>query len=210
MSRIPGVHVPPGFTLTTNLCDIYELYGGDLPTELWDATMQAIRRVERDMGRKYRDKEHPLLFSCRSGAAISMPGMMDNVLNISLNSETVEGLAKASGNARFAWDAFHQLLDMYGQVILGIPHEAFETHLKAIKAEANITNDVDLSVQYLQKLVQDYKKVYSEHCVVFPEDPYEQLFSCVRAVFGSWNSERAIKYQEINGITSLIGTVANI
>jgi pyruvate,orthophosphate dikinase len=204
-----GIDVPPGFTLTTNLCDVYDKYG-DLPSELWDATKQAIKRVESDMGRKYGDKENPLLFSCRSGAAVSMPGMMDTVLNIGLNSETVEGLAKTTGNARFAWDAFRRLLDMYGQVVLEIPHHAFEDRLKAIKAEAGVADDVDLNVKQLQKLTEEYKKVYTEHNVIFPEDPYEQLFSCVKAVFGSWNSERAIKYREINNIHTLIGTAANI
>lgn len=204
MSRI-GVDVPPGFTLTTNLCDVYEKYG-DLPPELWDATKEAVKRVEMDMGRKYGDKENPLLFSCRSGAAISMPGMMDTVLNIGLNSETVEGLAKATGNPRFAWDSFRRLLDMYGQVVLEIPHDAFEDRLKAIKEQAGVKDDVDLTVEQLIQLAQEYKQVYTEHDVVFPEDPYEQLFSCVKAVFGSWNSERAIKYREINNIQSLIGT----
>jgi len=208
MSRI-GVDVPPGFTLTTNLCDIYDKYG-DLPAELWDATMEAVKRVESDMGRKYGDNENPLLFSCRSGAAVSMPGMMDTVLNIGLNSETVKGLAKATGNPRFAWDAYRRLLDMYGQVVLEIPHHGFEDRLKAIKAKAGVTDDVDLDVKHLQKLTDEYKQVYKEHNVVFPEDPYEQLFSCVKAVFGSWNSERAIKYREINDLPNLIGTACNI
>ena len=208
MSRI-GVDVPPGFTLTTPLCQLYDKYG-DLPTETWEAVRNAVKNVEKDMNRKYGDKDNPLLFSCRSGAAASMPGMMDTVLNIGLNSETVEGLAKTSGNPRFAWDAFRRLLHMYGEVVLDIPHDAFDKRFDTIKAEAGVTNDVDLDVDHLKKLTDEYKELYIEHGFVFPEDPYEQLFSCVKAVFGSWQSERAIKYREINGITSLIGTAANV
>lgn len=208
MSRI-GVDVPPGFTLTTPLCQLYDKYG-DLPSETWEAVRNAVKNVEKDMNRKYGDKDNPLLFSCRSGAAASMPGMMDTVLNIGLNSETVEGLAKTSGNPRFAWDAFRRLLHMYGEVVLDIPHDAFDKRFDTIKAEAGVTNDVDLDVDHLKKLTDEYKELYIEHGFVFPEDPYEQLFSCVKAVFGSWQSERAIKYREINGITSLIGTAANV
>lgn len=208
MSRI-GVDVPPGFTLTTPLCQLYDKYG-DLPSETWEAVRNAVKNVEKDMNRKYGDKDNPLLFSCRSGAAASMPGMMDTVLNIGLNAETVEGLAKTSGNPRFAWDAFRRLLHMYGEVVLDIPHDAFDKRFDTIKAEAGVTNDVDLDVDHLKKLTDEYKELYIEHGFVFPEDPYEQLFSCVKAVFGSWQSERAIKYREINGITSLIGTAANV
>ena len=208
MSRI-GVDVPPGFTMTTPLCQVFQEYG-DLPEETWRAAREAVKGIEKDMGKKYGDKEYPLLLSCRSGAALSMPGMMDTVLNIGLNSETVEGLATATGNPRFAYDAFRRLLDMYGNVVLDIPHEAFEARLDKIKEKAGVSDDVNLSVEWLQKLCDEYKQVYVEHRVTFPEDPYEQLFSCVKAVFGSWQSERAIKYREIHGITNLIGTAANI
>ena len=208
MSRI-GVDVPPGFTLTTRLCQIFDEYN-DLPEEIWQSVKESVGRVEQDMGKTYGGKENPLLFSCRSGAAVSMPGMMDTVLNIGLNSETVEGLAEATGNPRFAYDAFRRLLDMYGDVVLGIPHQAFEDRMKVIKEEAGVEDDIDLSLDYLKKLCDEYKQVYLEHNVAFPEDPYEQLFSCIKAVFGSWQSDRAIKYREINGITNLLGTAANI
>jgi len=208
MSRI-GVDVPPGFTLTTPLCKQFQKTG-DLTPELWDEVKKSVERVENDMGKKYGDGENPLLFSCRSGAAASMPGMMDTVLNIGLNSKTVEGLAKATGNPRFAYDAFRRLLDMYGDVVLGIEHEQFEEKLEAIKDEEGVFDDVELSVDALKKLTEEYKKVYTENGVEFPEDPYEQLQSCVRAVFGSWMADRAIKYREINGIENLIGTACNI
>lgn len=208
MSRI-GVDVPPGFTLTTPLCKVFEQYG-DLPIEIWDEIKESVKRVESDMGKKYGDTENPLLFSCRSGAAVSMPGMMDTVLNIGLNSVTVEGLAIATGNPRFAYDAFRRLLQMYGDVVLGISHYNFETRLEAIKEEAGVWDDVDLSADYLKKVCEEFKKVYAENNKVFPEDPYDQLFSCVKAVFGSWMAGRAIKYREINGIGNLIGTACNI
>jgi pyruvate,orthophosphate dikinase len=204
-----GVLVPPGFTLTTPLCQMFQ-DNGDLPAHMWKAVEEAVARVEQDMGKKYGDKENPLLFSCRSGGAVSMPGMMDTVLNIGLNSETVEGLAKATGNPRFAYDAFRRLLDMYGDVVLGIDHEAFEERFQKIKDEEGVFDDVHLSAEALKRLTEEYKQVYVEHSVVFPEDPMDQLKSCVRAVFGSWMAARAIKYREINGIENLIGTACNI
>jgi len=208
MSRI-GVEVPPGFTLTTPLCELFQ-ESRDLTPELWDMVKESVKRVEEDMGKKYGDKENPLLFSCRSGAAVSMPGMMDTVLNIGLNSETVEGLAKATGNPRFAYDAFRRLLDMYGDVVLGIEHEAFEEKMEQIKDEEGVFDDTELSVDALKRLAVEYKKVYTDHGMEFPEDPYDQLKSCVRAVFGSWMADRAIKYREINDIENLIGTACNI
>jgi len=208
MTRI-GVEVPPGFTLTTPLCQVYEKHG-DLPAEIWEGVKESVKRVEADMGKKYGDSENPLLFSCRSGAAVSMPGMMDTVLNIGLNSQTVEGLAKSTGNERFAYDSFRRLLDMFGDVVLGIPHEAFESKMEQVKDDAGVYDDVELTVEDLKTLVEEYKKVYQEHDKEFPEDPYDQLEACVRAVFGSWMSERAIKYREINDIGNLIGTAANI
>mmetsp|Transcript_50576 Transcript_50576/g.93508 ORF Transcript_50576/g.93508 Transcript_50576/m.93508 type:complete len:925 (-) Transcript_50576:171-2945(-) len=208
MSKI-GVDVPPGFTLTTPLCQVFAKEN-DLPAAIWENVRANVRRVEQDMGKKFGSKVNPLLFSCRSGAAISMPGMMDTVLNIGLNEEAVEGLAKATNNPRFAWDSYRRLLDMYGEVVLGIPHEDFEKRFDKIKADAGAVNDVDLDVSSLQKLCKEYKEVYTENGQEFPSDPFEQLKSCVKAVFGSWNSARAIKYREINKITGLIGTATNI
>jgi len=208
MSRI-GVDVPPGFTLTTLLCQQFQ-ETGDLTPELWEAVKKSVEQVEKDTGKKYGDGENPLLFSCRSGAAVSMPGMMDTVLNIGLNSKTVEGLAKATENPRFAYDSFRRLLDMYGDVVLGIEHDKFEEKLEAIKDEEGVFDDVELNIDALKRLTEEYKKVYTENGVEFPEDPYVQLQSCVRAVFGSWMANRAIKYREINGIENLIGTACNI
>jgi len=162
------------------------------------------------MNKKFGDETHPLLFSVRSGAAISMPGMMDTVLNIGLNDETVLGLAKATQNPRFAWDAYRRLLNMFGDVVQGIPHESFEERFSIIKEEADVVNDIDLGVEELKNLCNAYKEVFKEHDKEFPQCPREQLKACIKAVFGSWNAPRAIKYREINGIKDLIGTAANI
>lgn len=145
-----------------------------------------------------------------SSNLVSMPGMMDTVLNIGLNDVTVNGLAKATGNERFAWDSYRRLLDMYGEVVLGIPHEDFEKRFDKVKDAANAKNDVDLGFDELKKLCDEYKQVYVEQGKEFPMDPYEQLYACVKAVFGSWMTPRAVKYREINNIKNLIGTATNI
>lgn len=139
-----------------------------------------------------------------------MPGMMDTVLNIGLNDTTVEGLAVATGNERFAWDSYRRLLDMFGEVVLGIPHEEFEQRLDKIKEEASALNDVDLHTSELKKLCREYMSVYEEQGKQFPTDPYEQLYACVKAVFGSWMTPRAVKYREINNVRNLLGTATNI
>eukprot|EP00985_Skeletonema_marinoi_P002500 scaffold1033_cov141-Skeletonema_marinoi.AAC.29 len=208
MSKI-GVDVPPGFTLTTPLCQVYQKEN-DLPAAVWSGVRENVERIERDMGKKFGSRDNPLLFSCRSGAAMSMPGMMDTVLNIGLNDETVEGLAKATDNPRFAWDSYRRLLDMFGEVVLGIPHEDFEKRFDEVKENANAKSDVDLTVDELKLLCDEYKQVYKEQNQYFPADPYEQLHACVKAVFGSWMTPRAVKYREINNIRNLIGTATNI
>jgi pyruvate, orthophosphate dikinase len=207
-----GIDVPPGFTLTTALCRAYsESSGGDLDDAVWEGVCTAMARVEADMGRRFGDTEkQPLLVSVRSGAAVSMPGMMDTVLNVGLNAETVVGLANASGNKRFAYDSYRRLLDMFGGVVLGIPHEAFEAQLAALKRKVGIANDVDLSAEHLEELCELYYTVYDKYNKVFPQNAYDQLRACIKAVFGSWNSDRAVKYREINGITSLVGTACNV
>jgi pyruvate, orthophosphate dikinase len=217
-----GIDVPPGFTLTTPICYEYnnnnKIDNGDhdkslfLQGELWDTILSALRRVELDMGRQFGDTmNNPLLVSCRSGAAISMPGMMDTVLNVGLNSDTVQGLATATGNPRFAYDSYRRLLDMFGGVVYDIPHEAFEKELNALKRRVNVQNDIDLTAEHLQELCTLYQGVYKKYNMEFPYDVYDQLRACIQAVFASWNSERAIKYREINGMTnSLLGTACNI
>mmetsp|Transcript_5850 Transcript_5850/g.17444 ORF Transcript_5850/g.17444 Transcript_5850/m.17444 type:complete len:997 (-) Transcript_5850:254-3244(-) len=209
MSKI-GVQVPPGFTLTTELCQSFEATN-NLSDEVWAAIREAVQQVEADTGKEYGTKTgNPLLFSCRSGAAVSMPGMMDTVLNIGLNKDTVQALAKATGDERFAFDAYRRLLDMFGDVVLGIPHHAFEAKMDTLKAETGVSSDTDFTADQLKILVELYYKVYDDFGLEFPQDPFEQLQACVKAVFGSWNSERAIKYRQINEITSLVGTACNL
>lgn len=208
MSSI-GIAVPPGFTLTTTLCQEYQ-ETGDLTEEVWEDIRTAIQRVEVDMGKVFGDAENPLLVSCRSGAAISMPGMMDTVLNVGLNKDTVEGLAKATGNRRFAFDSYRRLLDMFGDVVLGVPHEAFEAKLKELKTTVGVADDVDLTAEHLEKLCEMYYSVYEAYGIQFPQDPFDQIRACIKAVFGSWNADRAVKYREINGIANLLGTACNI
>mmetsp|Transcript_58392 Transcript_58392/g.142806 ORF Transcript_58392/g.142806 Transcript_58392/m.142806 type:complete len:912 (-) Transcript_58392:200-2935(-) len=209
MGRI-GVDVPPGFTLVTPLCRFFHDQDDDLPVEVWDMVWEALANVEKDTGKVFGAEENPLLFSCRSGAAISMPGMMDTVLNIGLNDTTVEALAKATGSPRFAYDSYRRLVDMYGDVVLGMPHEAFEDKMDQLKKKYGVKNDVDFTDEQLKELVQLFKEVYKERGFEFPEDPKQQLKSAIKAVFGSWNSTRAVKYREIKNIKGLIGTACNI
>lgn len=199
-----------GFTMPTTLCRVLADNDEDLPQEIWNDMRRNVERIERDTGKGFGDAKNPLLFSVRSGAAISMPGMMDTVLNIGLNDITVEGLAKATQNPRFAYDSYRRLLNMFGDVVKGIAHEHFEERFDKIKADAGVQNDVDLNVDQLKMLCAEYKQVFEEHNQQFPSDPQEQLRDCVKAVFGSWFSPRAIKYREINSIKNLIGTAANV
>jgi pyruvate,orthophosphate dikinase len=205
-----GVDVPPGFTMPTTLCRVLADNDNDLPQEVWEDMKRNVMRIERDTGKMFGGTTDPLLFSVRSGAAISMPGMMDTVLNVGLNDVTVEALAKATQNPRFAYDSYRRLLNMFGDVVKGIAHEAFEERFDKIKADAGVKNDLDLDVDQLKLLCNEYKKVFEEHNQHFPSDPQHQLRDCVKAVFGSWFSSRAIKYREINSIKSLIGTAANV
>lgn len=199
MSSI-GISVPPGFTMTCPLCDIYEKTN-DLPQFLWEEVKKQIQRLEKDMGKKFGDTQNPLLLSCRSGAAISMPGMMDTVLNVGLNKDTVKGLAQATGNKRFAYDSFRRLLDMFGDVVLGIPHEAYEEKLEALKKKAGVKNDVDLSADQLEELCGLYSKVYDEYKKSFPQDPFDQIQACIKAVFGSWNVSQSFDMRTVMSVS---------
>ncbi|KAK3150094.1 hypothetical protein QOZ80_3AG0227940 [Eleusine coracana subsp. coracana] len=205
-----GLSVPPGFTVSTEACRQYQLNGGTMPPGLWDEILDALRLVEGAMDAGLGDSRRPLLLSVRSGAAVSMPGMMDTVLNLGLNDHVVAGLAERSGR-RFAYDSYRRFLDMFGDVVMGIPHGLFEEKLEAMKIEKGLRNDTELSVRDLEELVSQYKNVY----VVakgeqFPSDPKRQLHLAVLAVFDSWNSARAKKYRSINQITGLKGTAVNV
>jgi pyruvate,orthophosphate dikinase len=208
MTRI-GLPVPPGITITTETCIKYFEVGG-FPEGLWEQVLDGMKKIEEVTGKKFGSNENPLLVSVRSGAPISMPGMMDTILNLGLTDESVEGLAKQTNNPRFAWDAYRRLIQMFGNVVLGIKHEEFEEKLSEIKRKYKASQDVDLSVDALRELVEEYKEIYKEHGYEFPQDPYEQLKLAIKAVFDSWNNERAIVYRKINKIPDDMGTAANI
>ncbi|TVU19324.1 hypothetical protein EJB05_35468 [Eragrostis curvula] len=205
-----GLSVPPGFTVSTEACEQYQIAGKSLPPGLWDEILDGLQWVEEYMGAKLGDPEKPLLLSVRSGAAVSMPGMMDTVLNLGLNDEVAAGLAAKSGE-RFAYDSYRRFLDMFGNVVLDIPHSLFEEKLEHMKEAKGVKNDTDLTAADLKELVKQYQDVYIEaKGEPFPSDPKKQLELAVRAVFNSWDSPRANKYRAINQITGLKGTAVNV
>eukprot|EP00262_Sarcandra_glabra_P005606 TRINITY_DN17337_c0_g1_i1.p1 TRINITY_DN17337_c0_g1~~TRINITY_DN17337_c0_g1_i1.p1 ORF type:complete len:964 (+),score=218.38 TRINITY_DN17337_c0_g1_i1:131-3022(+) len=205
-----GLSVPPGLTISTDACQEYQENGYKLPQGLWEETLEGLQSVEKDMGAFLGDPSKPLLLSVRSGAAISMPGMMDTVLNLGLNDEVVAGLAAKSGE-RFAYDSYRRFLDMFGDVVMGIPHSLFEEKLEGLKSAKGVTLDTELTAADLKELVAQYKQVYLEaKGEQFPSDPRKQLYLAVLAVFDSWDSPRAIKYRSINQISGLKGTAVNV
>ncbi|MBO6576098.1 MAG: pyruvate, phosphate dikinase [Rhodothermales bacterium] len=210
MSAI-GLPVPPGFTISTECCRHYSETKGQWPEGLDADVREGVDHIAQAMGAGFGDRENPLLVSVRSGAAVSMPGMMDTVLNLGMNDDVVEGLAEKTGNHRFAYDAYRRFIDMFGDVVMGVHHEQFEHAMEALKQERGVENDVDLTADDLSELVDRYKAIYRKHTgYMFPDDPYEQLTLAVNAVFNSWDSDRALKYRNINKITGLIGTAVNV
>ncbi len=187
--------VPPGFTITTEACQAY-LKSGREPEELAEEVSEHLDALERTMGKKLGQSDDPLLVSVRSGAKFSMPGMMETVLNIGLNDQSVRGLAKQADNERFAFDSYRRLIQMFGKTVLGIEGEHFEDALDAAKAAKGVTNDLDLDADDLRKLVETFKQVVVDHAGrPFPQEPREQMDMAIRAVFESWNTERAVIYR---------------
>ena len=210
MTRI-GLPVPPFFTVTTEACNAYTAGGSKFPEGMWDQEIAALKKVEEASGKKFGDPSNPLLVSCRSGAKFSMPGMMDTVLNIGLNDETVEGLAKLTDNDRFAYDSYRRLIQMFGSVVMGLPDEAFEDPLEAYKHEKGFKSDTDLTADDLKALVKTFKQVVREKMGTdFPQDPLQQLSLATEAVFRSWMGKRAIDYRRAEGIPDDLGTAVNI
>ena len=210
MSAI-GLPVPPGYTITTEACHYYVDHDGEWPEGLENQIESGLRHVEDAMGKSFGDPEDPLLVSVRSGAAKSMPGMMDTVLNLGLNDEVAEGFAQKMGNERLAYDAYRRFIDMFGDVVVGIDRSRFEHAISKMKDERGVANDVDLTASDLRELVDRYKAIYrKETGHMFPTDPKEQLRLSINAVFGSWMNERAIRYRQINEITGLRGTAVNV
>jgi pyruvate,orthophosphate dikinase len=213
-----GVPVPAGFTISTEACTkFYELGKDEMFKILSSEVSTGIRSIENMMGAIFGDRDNPLLVSVRSGARVSMPGMMDTVLNLGMNDDAVIGLVKKSGNERFVWDSYRRFVQMYGDVVLGMKPESkedidpFEEIIEKAKSAKGVENDTDLTVDDLKKLVVDFKaavKKVTGHD--FPVDPWEQLWGAIGAVFGSWNNERAIVYRKLNGIPGEWGTAVNV
>ncbi len=206
-----GVPVPPGFTIATKVCAEYYKSKGKWPKGLDKEVDANLAKLEKAMGMKMSDPDRPLLVSVRSGAAASMPGMMDTVLNLGLNDQVVASIIKRTGNARFAYDIYRRFIDMFGDVVMGCHHDYFEEKIHEAKKRAGVTLDSDLKAEQLHGVVEAYKKVYKDHVgEMFPQDGKVQLTHAINAVFGSWNSPRAIRYRELNHIKGLLGTAVNV
>ena len=210
MARI-GLPVPPGFTITTEACKEYYAKGRQFPEGLEEQVREYMKKLEEKTGKKFGDPNNPLLVSVRSGAPISMPGMMDTILNLGLNDQTVEGLARLTNNPRFAYDSYRRFIQMFSDIVLKVPREEFEKILEKYKKIEGVKYDAELSVEALKKIVEEYKELVKKHIGRdFPQDPWEQLYMAIRAVFESWNNPRAIVYRRYNNIPDDLGTAVNI
>jgi len=206
-----GLPVPDGFIITTTACDFFYKNGKKLSDDIKKQIYEKLAELEKTMGKKLGDKNDPLLVSVRSGAAASMPGMMDTILNLGLNDESIEGLTKKTGNPRFALDSYRRFMQMFGDVVMNVEHKHFEEVLQKVKTEKKIKFDTELTVDDLKKVVEGYKKLIQKDAGrMFPNDPHEQLEMAINAVFSSWNNDRAISYRRMNNIFGLIGTAVNI
>ncbi len=207
-----GIPVPPGFTISTEVCDYYYKHSNTYPETLKKAVEENLIKLEEASEKKFGDSKDPLLVSVRSGAAVSMPGMMDTILNLGLNDESVAGLASLTGNERFAYDAYRRFMQMFGDVALGIEHKKFEKAINGVKAKKGIKLDTEMDVNDLKDLVEAYKALYKEEGKEFPQDPVKQLWIAIDAVFGSWMNKRAVDYRRLNKIPEgqLLGTAVSV
>jgi pyruvate,orthophosphate dikinase len=210
MVRI-GIPVPPGFTVTTEACNVYLEAGGIFPEGMWEQELEAMKAVEKAAGKTFGDRKNPLLVSCRSGAKFSMPGMMDTVLNIGLNDEAAKGMVELTGDERFVYDSYRRLVQMFGSVVVGIPDEPFEEVITRARKKERVQNDSDLSAEAWKCVLNEFKKLYKRKTGFdFPEDPYIQLKLATEAVFKSWNGKRAVDYRNAAGIAHDLGTAVSI
>jgi pyruvate, orthophosphate dikinase len=206
-----GLPVPPGFTITTEVCTWYYDHGQAYPESLRGEVAAALARVEKTVGARFGDARNPLLVSVRSGARVSMPGMMDTVLNLGLNDATVEGLAASASDARFAWDSYRRFIQMYGGVVLGVDHHRFEEIIEHVKLDRGVIEDTELTAQDWHRVVDGYKEMVEEAIGrPFPQDPEEQLWGAIGAVFGSWMNQRAITYRRLHDIPADWGTAVSV
>jgi len=210
MTRIE-LPVPPGFTITTEACKEYYKRGSQFIDEIWPEIMEHLKRLEQKIGKKFGDPNNPLLISVRSGAPVSMPGMMDTILNVGLNDETVKVLARLTNDERFAYDAYRRLIQMFGSIVMGIDKDKFERKLDAVKEKYGVKYDAELPAEGMKEVIERFKRVYKEETGEdFPQKPLVQLRRAIETVFKSWNNPRAIKYREIHKIPHDMGTVAGI
>ena len=206
-----GLPVPPGFTITTDACRAFYANGEKFPPGMWDQAMEALRKVEEESGKKLGDPENPLLVSVRSGAKFSMPGMMDTILNLGLNPDTLQGLVKFTGNERFGYDAYRRFIQLFGRIVMGVEAQVFDSLLDGMKEQRGVKLDTELTAEDMKTLVDQFKEaVQRETGKPFPDDPYEQLRLSIEAVFNSWNSPRAFAYRKAQNIPDDLGTAVNI
>lgn len=210
MSRI-GLPVPPGFTITTEACNVFLNNGNVLPDEILEEAFNALKVIEQKTNKKFGDKDNPLLVSVRSGAAISMPGMMDTILNLGLNDESVKGLAALTGNVRFAYDCYRRFIQMFSNVVLEIDHSHFDEIVEKYKRKLSLIFDYEIPAEELMNIIDEYKQIVkAEKGFDFPQDVKEQLIMAIKAVFSSWNNQRAIVYRKLNKIDDSLGTAVNV
>ncbi len=210
MTRL-GVPVPPGFTVTTEACNAYLAAGERFPDGLWCQVLDAVYALEQSTGKKFGASERPLLVSCRSGAKFSMPGMMDTILNIGLNDGVAEAMIEQTGDARFVYDSYRRLVQMFGSVVMGVPDEVYEAVITGRRNKAGVESDAQLSAEDWQAITERFKQIFKNYTGIdFPEDPYEQLKLAVEAVFKSWKGKRAVDYRNATGIPHDLGTAVNI
>ena len=207
-----GLPVPPGFVITTEACNAYYAYHRQFPEGMWTQAREALKKIEASVGKRFGDAENPLLVSVRSGAPVSMPGMMDTVLNLGLNEETVQGLAAQTADLRFALDAYRRFVSLFGQIVMGVAHEKFERVLERYKAQTAGGRDTDLTPEQLREIIADYQRIIfaEQHGQAFPADPYEQLRMAIAAVFDSWMGRRAVDYRRVNRIADDLGTAVTV
>jgi pyruvate,orthophosphate dikinase len=209
--RALGLPVPPGFTITTEVCAEYYDRGQKLPPGLMDQVLETLAKLEKEMNKDFGATKNPLLVSVRSGAAVSMPGMMDTILNLGLNDENAEWMAAATENERASYDAYRRLIHMFGDVVMGVDHDYFEEAFAEIKEKYGAVDDTEVPAKGLKELVGKYKRIYKKHTKeAFPQDPSRQLHLAIEAVFRSWNSSRAIRYREINHLHGHLGTAVTV
>ena len=205
-----GLPVPPGFTITTEMCAAYNKGGQKMPAGLMDDVRKQVATMEKELGKKFGDNKNPLLVSVRSGASVSMPGMMNTILNLGMNDVSTEGLSKATNNPRFAYDSYRRLINMFGDVVMGMDHHDFEHEFDIIKKKYKVKDDTAVPAEGLKELCEAYKTLYKTKTKEeFPQDPYKQLEKSINAVFNSWMSNKAVKYRAIENIRGLLGTAVN-